>query len=86
MTVFFRVVACTYKIYLYIKNTYLTGTNPTLERVCAHLIFTNTTPEIRVAILVTKNWYMGHVEDSFISSPLKNRRRNKLAANVWRER
>lgn len=49
--------------------TYLAGAYTGLERVCAHLILTDTTSEVFVAFLVTKNWYLGHVEDSLISSP-----------------
>lgn len=53
-------------------DTHLTGAYPTLKRACAHLILTDTTSEVFVAFLVTKNWYLGHVEDGLISSPLKN--------------
>ncbi len=68
-------------------DTYLTGAYSALERVRAHLVLTNTTSEVFVAFLVTKNWYVGHVEDSLISSPLRKtvRRKNELAANVFRE-
>ncbi len=64
-------------------DTYLTGAYPALKRACAHLILTNTTSEVFVAFFVTKNWNVGHIKDSLISSPLKNRRRNELAANVF---
>lgn len=53
-------------------DTYLTGAYATLERAGAHLILTDTTSEVFVAFLVTKNWYFGHVEDSLISSALKS--------------
>ncbi len=66
-------------------DTYLTGAYPALKRACAHLILTNTTSEVFFAFLVTQDWYVGHVEDSLISSPLKNRRRNTLSANVFRD-
>ena len=56
------------------KDSYLAGAHPTMERVRAHLVLTNATSEVFVAFLVTQNWYVGHVEDSLISSPLKQQR------------
>lgn len=56
------------------KDSYLAGTHPALERARAHLVLTNTTSEVFVAFLVTQNWYVGHIEDSLISSPLKQQR------------
>ena len=53
-------------------DTYLTGAHSSLERARAHLILMNATSEVFVAFLVAENWYLGHVEDSLISSPLKN--------------
>lgn len=64
------------------RGAHLAGAYPTLERVCAHLILTNSTSEILVAFLVAKNWYVGHIEDSLISRPLKKRRRKELLTNV----
>lgn len=52
-------------------DTYLTGAYATLERAGTHFILTDTTSEVFVAFPVTKNWYLGHVEDSLISSALK---------------
>lgn len=55
--------------------TYLTGSDSTLERVCAHLVFTDATPEVVVAILVANNRHVCHIEDSLVSSPYKISRR-----------
>lgn len=60
--------------------TYLTGSHSTLERVCAHLVFTNATPEVLVAFLVAYNWYLCHVEDSLISSPFKDSDKEVIAS------
>lgn len=60
------------------RGPYLTGAYPTLERVRAHLILTNSTSEILVAFLVAKNWYVGHIEDSLISRPLNNRKEERV--------
>lgn len=55
-----------------LMDTYLTGAHPALEGSGAHLILTNTTSKVFVAFLVTENWYVGHIEDSLITSSLKN--------------
>lgn len=57
--------------------TYLAGSHSTLEGVCAHLVFPDTTPEVFVAFLVANDWDLSHIEDSFISSAFHKTEREK---------
>lgn len=56
-------------INMFTADTYLTGTNSSLKRVCAHLIFSNTTSEVSVAFSVADNWHVCNIEDGLISRP-----------------
>lgn len=67
-------------------STYLTCTHSTLERVRAHLVFTNPTSEVLVAYPVTDDWYFGYVEDSLVPGSWKNKRKMFLLANVLGEK
>lgn len=53
-----------------------------MKRACAHLVLTNTASEVLVAFPVTKYRYVGHVEDGFISSALKDKRGNEWTADM----
>lgn len=52
-----------------IKSSHLTGAHPALEGARAHLVLANAASEVLVALPVTKNRYVGHVEDGLVSGP-----------------
>lgn len=52
-----------------IKSTHLAGAHPALEGGRAHLVLANAASEVLVALLVTENRYVGHVEDGLVSGP-----------------
>lgn len=68
-------------VHHFYADTYLARAYSSLEGVCAHLIFTNTTSEVFVALLVTNNRHVGHIEDSLITSPLKKIKKKELVSS-----
>lgn len=70
---------------MFTADTYLTGTNSRLKRVCAHLIFSNATSEVFVAFSVADNWHVCNIEDGLISRPWKNSDKKAAASSMLRK-